>query len=90
MMCNFICAFKGKIQWGRLHRKYAAEGYIFMPHQQEEYNEYILYYLDAYMKNNRINSISIVTCDGDMYRKIKRETSTKNDRIQVLFRNQCH
>lgn len=86
MIWEFICAFEGKLQWSCLRRRYFVEQYIFMPHQQEQYNEYTLQYLDAYMKKEKINSICIVTCDRDIYKKIKTQADEKTYRVVILLR----
>jgi len=74
-------AFIGKLQWNLFSGNHPADRYLFMPHQQDDYNDYTLQYLPAYLEKERASSACIITCDSGVYEKV-RKTSWP-DKYQV-------
>lgn len=88
MFREFKDAFMGKVQWGMLSRRHKAEKYIFMPHRQEAYNDYTLQYLPAYMKKEKILSVCLVTCDSDVYSRIRETAWPEKYDVEALLKRE--
>lgn len=86
MLCEFADAFMGKVQWESTCRKHKAERYIFMPHEQEEYNEYALQYLIAFMRKERVHTVCIFTSDRDVCQKAEAIGFPQGYEVQVFLK----
>lgn len=88
MIRDFISAFRGRIQWLRLCNRYTAGRYMIMPHKQEQYNDYALQYLTAYMKKEKVSSLCMITCDKKIYSKARTKAYPPEYHVQVLFKSE--
>ncbi len=83
MWLDFIEAFRGKLQWDALRKK-GYDWYLIMPHENDEYNDYALEYLDAFLDKKKSGSAYIVTGDKSVYEKVgKKSWSHKIDAMQA-------
>lgn len=88
MYWRFLNAFIGKLQWKALCKKCQTEKYIFMPHKQEEYNDYTLQYLPAYMEKEKIYSVCLITCSASIYARIQEITWPEKYKVNSLLKKE--
>lgn len=88
MLREFFNAFMGKLQWGKLCKKHPAERYIFMPHRHDEYNDYALQYLHAYMDKEKIHSVCLITCDDSIYNAIRDMSMSAKYEMHALLKSE--
>ena len=67
----FKQAEHGKKVWQDLENANPADKYIFMPHHQEEYNDYAMFYLDEYLSKGGWESAVIISSEQQMLEKIR-------------------
>ena len=60
---HFVSAYRGRILWDRLEKKYHADLYILMPKSCEDYNYYALLHLNKYIESKRAENVVILTFD---------------------------
>lgn len=63
MYKELVQAFYGKRIWNRIQKKFEADKYILMPHEEDEYNMFALQYLEAYLKKEKAKKAIIFTFD---------------------------
>lgn len=86
MFQDFVDAFMGKVQWELIRRRHKADRYIIMPHEQEEYNEYALQYLERYMEKEKIHTVCIFTYDKDVYEKAKSQVFPQGHQVRIFLK----
>ncbi len=73
MIIDFMKAFHGKCLWNQLEKKYNADKYIVMPHVKDEYNQYAIKYLEAYLKKEKARGAVILYQDEDIPKMLEKE-----------------
>lgn len=67
----FKQAEHGKKVWQDLATNNPADRYIFMPHHQDEYNNYAMLYLDEYLSRGKWESAIIISSEQQMLREVQ-------------------
>lgn len=67
----FKQAEHGRKVWQNLENRNPADRYIFMPHHQEEYNDYAMLYLDEYMSRGKWGSAVILSSEKEILEKVR-------------------
>lgn len=73
MIKDFIKAFHGKCIWNRLDKTYHSDKYIVMPHVKDEYNQYAIQYLEAYLKKEKAQGAVILYQDETVPGMLEKE-----------------
>ena len=63
-------AVSGRLFWLRLSRRYKADRYILLPHEESEYNGYAVDYLDKYLEKEGAQSALFVSCAQGMLDRV--------------------
>ena len=71
-----IQAYKGKIVWERIKKKYgrgiAPSRYIVFPEDDEEYNKWALYYMPKYLEREHFDKVIILTSSPKLEEECKK------------------